>query len=79
MSNASSLQEDEVLLDLSVVRESTHRVDGLVGQIVLGGSVVLDELSILHLVTLSDPVDLLVDLGTVVESLLSSPEVNYSG
>ena len=79
VSNTRPLDKEEVLLDLSVVRESTHRVDGLVGQIVLGGSVVLDELSILHLVTLSDPVDLLVDLGTVVESLLSSPEVNYSG
>merc|ERR1740128_1200610 len=73
VSNASSLQEDEVLLNFSIVRESTHGVDGLIGQIVLGGGVVLDKLAILHLVTLSDPVDLLVDLGTVMESLLSSP------
>ena len=75
MSNASSLQEDEVLLDLSVVRESTHRVDGLVGQIVLGGGVVLDQLAVLHLVTLADPVDLLVDLGPVMESLLTGSEI----
>ena len=43
-SNAASLDHDEVLLDLSVVREATHGVDGLVGQVVVCGSIVLDEL-----------------------------------
>ena len=74
MPDASSLEEDEVLLDFSVVRESTHGVDGLVGKVVLCGSVVLDQLTVLHLVSLPNSVDLLVNLSTVMESLLSSPE-----
>ncbi len=32
------------MLDLPVVREAAHGVDGLVSQIVVGGSVVLDQL-----------------------------------
>ena len=43
-SNAASLQEDEVLLDLSVVGEATHGGDGLVSEVVLGGGVVLHQL-----------------------------------
>ena len=43
-SHAAALDHDEVLLDLSVVGEATHRVDGLVGQVVIGRSVVLDQL-----------------------------------
>lgn len=73
MSDTGSLEHQEVLLNLTVVGEPTHRVDGLVGQIVLGGGIVLDQLAVLHLVSLSDPVDLLVDLGTVEESLLTGP------
>ena len=70
--NAASLQHDEVLLDLSVVGESTHGVDGLVSQVVLSGSVVLDELAVLGVEAIAHVVDLLVDLGTVMESLLTS-------
>ena len=73
MSDTGSLEHQEVLLNLTVVGEPTHGVDGLVGQIVLGGGIVLDQLAVLHLVSLSDPVDLLVDLGTVEESLLTGP------
>ena len=43
-SNAASLQEDEVLLDLSVVGEATHGGDGLVSEVVLSGGVVLHQL-----------------------------------
>ena len=43
-SNATSLDHDEILLDLTVVGEATHGIDGLVGQIVVGGGVVLDQL-----------------------------------
>merc|ERR1719318_1088798 len=39
-SNAAALDHDEVLLDLSVVRETTHWVDGLVSNVILGGGVV---------------------------------------
>ena len=38
------LDHDEVLLDLAVVREASHGVDGLVGDIVFRGSVVLYQL-----------------------------------
>merc|ERR1712107_533881 len=73
VTNAGALEHDEVLLQLSVVGEASHGVDGLVSKIVVGGSVVLDELAVLHLVSLSDSVDLLVDLGSVMVALLTSP------
>ena len=68
----TDLDHQEVLLDLSVVREAAHGVDGLVREVVLGAGVVLDQLAILHLVALSDSVDLLVDLGSVMVALLTS-------
>merc|ERR550517_1903564 len=71
-SDAASLDHDEVLLDHTVVRESTHGVDVLVGGIVLGRSVVLDQDSVLLVVSQLDLVDLLVDLGTVMVALLTS-------
>ena len=66
------LDHQEVLLDLSVVREASHGVDGLVGQVIVSGGVVLDQLALLHLVTLTDSVDLLVDLSSVMVTLLTS-------
>ena len=42
-SNATSLDHDEVLFDLSVVGDATHGVDGLISQVVIGGSAVLDQ------------------------------------
>merc|ERR1719323_1140450 len=71
-SNAAALDHDEVLLDLSVVREATHWVNGLVSNVILGGGVVLDELAIFHVVASAHPVDLLVHLSPVVVALLSS-------
>lgn len=46
-------------------------VDALVGQIILSGGVVLHQLSILCVVALANLVDLLVDLCTVVVTLLT--------
>ena len=43
-SDATALEHDEVLLNLTVVGEAAHGVDGLVREIVLGRSVVLDQL-----------------------------------
>jgi hypothetical protein len=40
----------------------------------LGGSVVLDQLAILHVESGADAVNLLVDLGSVEVSLLTGPE-----
>merc|ERR1719411_1341594 len=71
-SDATTLDHQEVLLDLSVVREAAHGVDGLVREVVLGAGVILDQLAILHLVTLSDSIDLLVDLSPVMVTLLTS-------
>lgn len=51
----------------------THQgVDALVGDIVLGGGVVLHQLAVLGVVALADLVDLLVDLCAVVVTLLTS-------
>merc|ERR1719438_201732 len=54
------------------MREASHGVNRLVGQVIVSGGVVLDQLAILHLVTLSDSVDLLVDLSSVMVTLLTS-------
>merc|ERR1712055_809160 len=71
--NAAALDHDEVLLHFSVVREATHGIDRLVSNVILSSSVVLDQLPILHLVFLSQTVNLLVDLRPVMVALLSSP------
>jgi len=52
--------------------QPTHQgVDALVGQVVLGGGVVLHQLPVLGVVALTDLVDLLVDLCTMVVALLA--------
>merc|ERR1719430_1237780 len=71
-SNTTSLQHDEVLLHFSIVREATHGCDGLVSKVVVCGGIVLDELAVLHVVSSTHPVDLLVDLSSVMVSLLTS-------
>merc|ERR1719430_1243065 len=71
-SNTASLQHDEVLLHLSIVREATHGCDGFISKVVVCGGVILDELAVLHVVTSTHPVDLLVDLSSVMVSLLTS-------
>ena len=43
-SDAASLDHNKVLFDHSVVGESSHGVDALVGGVVLSGGVVLDKL-----------------------------------
>ena len=45
-SNATSLDHDKVLLDQTVVGETTHGIDGLVSQIIIGSGVVLHQLKI---------------------------------
>merc|ERR1719328_863213 len=54
------------------MREASHGVNRLVGQIIVSGGVILDQLAVLHLITLSDSVDLLVDLSSVMVTLLTS-------
>merc|ERR1719367_728160 len=71
-SDAASLDHDKVLLDHTVVRESTHGVDVLVGGIVLGRGIVLDQDSVLLVVAMLDLVNLRVDLGTGRVTILTS-------
>lgn len=67
-SNATSLDHDEVISDNTVMRESSHRGDVLLSQIVLGGSVVGGS----FVGGLSDSVDLLSDLSSVVITVVTS-------
>jgi len=68
-SNTGSTDHDEVLVDHSIVWEATHRVDGLLGDIVVCGTVLL---AFRGNARFSNTVDLLVHFGTVVEALLTS-------
>ncbi len=60
----TTLDHDEVVLDDTVVRPSTERVDGLLGDVSLGSTGSLVE-------TVGDSVDLLVHLGTVMVTILT--------
>lgn len=59
--DTASLDEDEVVLDLTVVGETTKRSDVLLSDIGISGSVVLGSTSL----ALSDSVDSLVSFGSV--------------
>ena len=63
-----TLDDDEVLLDFTVVRETTHGGDVLVNSVLIAGGVVLDASNL----TSTNSVDLLVDLGSGVVTLLTS-------
>ncbi len=60
-----TLDHDEVVVDHTVVDETTHWVDGLLGSVEVGSSVTF-------IVTLTDSVDLVVDGGSVVVTSLTS-------
>jgi len=79
--DTAALEHHKVVLDFSVVREATHWSDGFIGEIGLGSSVVLDQFTAILVDSLTDSVDLLVDLGTVVVTFLtrSSDRVGHSG
>ena len=63
-SNDGSLDEEEIVRDLSVVRESTHWGNALLGEIEFSGSVGSS--------SLSDSVDFLVGFNSVEVSVLTS-------
>jgi len=79
--DARAFDHDEVLLHHTVVREATHGIDGLLGDVLLSSTVALNELSVLHVESVSDAVNLLVDLGSVMITLLTdtSHRVGDSG
>lgn len=78
----SSLDHEEVLVDLTVLHESSQRGDGLLSEIGRGGSVVLVRHRLVLLLvgigrdagvgSSADAIDLLVDLGTVMVTVLTS-------
>ena len=57
-----TLEEEEVVLDDAVVGETTQGSDHLLGNVVLGGGIVV-------LLSEADTVDLLVDLRSVVVTI----------
>lgn len=67
----AALDHDEVGLDETVLDEATDGVDALVGDVGLGGSVVLDFLAVDGVEAGADSVDLLVDLSSVMVTLLT--------
>jgi len=71
-SDAATLDHQEVVVNFSVEGETSHWSDRLVGDVVFGRSVVLDDLAILGVDASADAVDLLVDLGTVMVTFLTS-------
>jgi hypothetical protein len=60
-----TLKHEEVVVDLSVADEATHGGDGLLGDIELGRGVT-------SIVTAANTVDLVVDRGSVVVTVLTS-------
>merc|ERR1719410_2977428 len=66
LAHSGSLEHDPVLVDHTEVRETSQRSNGFFSQIVLGHSIVLVLLQIL-----TDAVNLLVDLGTMMVTHLT--------
>jgi len=70
--HAGSLDHDKVVLDFTVVREASDWIDGFLGQIGLGGTVVKVSFTVLGLVASAQSVDLFVDLNSVVVTFLTA-------
>jgi len=70
--HAGSLDHDEVVLDFTVVWEATNWIDGFLGQISLGGTVVEIGLAVFGFVASTQSVDLLVDFDSVVVTFLTA-------
>jgi len=70
--DSAALEHEEVVLDDSVVGEATHGVDALLCQIVSSAGIVEHLLALSLVESLADAVDLLVDLSTVVVTVLTS-------
>jgi len=70
--HAGALDHEEVVLDLAVMREATDWVDRFDGDVSCGGTIVHVDLAVLGLIAGTNSVDLLVDLHTVMVTLLTS-------
>lgn len=71
-SHARSLDHDEIVLNLTVMWEASDWIDGFLGQISLGGTVVKVGLAVLGFVTSAQSVDFLVDLNSMVVTFLTA-------
>jgi len=71
-SHARSLDHDEIVLNLTVMREASDWIDGFLGQISLGGTVVKVGLAVLGFVASAQSVDFLVDLNSMVVTFLTA-------
>merc|ERR1719230_2297245 len=69
--DARTFEHDEVLLHHTVMRETSHRIDRLLRNVLLRHSVVRDELAVLHVESVSDAVDLLINFRSGMVTLLS--------
>jgi len=67
----TSLDHDEIVLDKTVMDETTNWVDRFVSDIDFGGTIVVDFFAVDGVESGSDTVDLLVDFGSVMVSLLT--------
>ena len=45
-SNTTSLDHNKVLFDQTVMRESSHRIDGFICQIIIGGGIIFHKLKV---------------------------------
>jgi len=71
-SHAGTFDHQEIVLDLTVMREATDWIDGFFGEISFGGTVVEVDLSVFGFVSLAESVDFLVDFNSVVVTFLTS-------
>jgi len=67
----ATLDHDEIVLDQTVMDKATNWVDRFVGDVDLGGGIVAHLLAVNGVVTGTNAVDLLVDLGTMMVTLLT--------
>jgi len=73
MTNTGTFQHDKILLDFAIMRESTHRINRLVSNVIICSSIILYELAIFHFEPFTHSVDFLVNLCTMVVTFLTSP------
>jgi len=70
-SDTATFQHNEVVLHFTVMWETSHWSDRFVSEIGLSSGVVLDELTTVLVDTFTDSVNLLVDLSTMMVTLLT--------
>jgi len=69
--HAAATYHDKVIVHLTVVNKASHRSDRLLCDVMIRRTVVLDHLAVLRVHSLSNAVDLLVDLRAVMVTLLT--------